>query len=285
MDWTNISEAFPALPDEIELFEGKDTSIPVKAWYARINTRSRSIRMSVERAESEIGAETVSATATRLNACLAVNGGYFLNRDGVSLPIGLVVSDGMIENDAIHRISTNELRYDALRSAIGTSASGEVDIAWVSSRDDSVFAWSDAVQNQEGFPARMLPRSMSEYWPVEEAVAAGPVLVADGKVDVHIESEIFFDSLIPNIHPRTAAGVTSEGELLLMVVDGRQAASRGVNLEELAIMMRDIGAETAINLDGGGSSVMIAADSLLNRPVGVGNERPVATSLIIHCQN
>jgi exopolysaccharide biosynthesis protein len=44
------------------------------------------------------------------------------------------------------------------------------------------------------------------------------------------------------------------------VVDGRQDFSRGLTLVELARLMRRLGAEAALNLDGGGSSTMVAAD-------------------------
>jgi hypothetical protein len=58
-------------------------------------------------------------------------------------------------------------------------------------------------------------------------------------------------------HPRTAAGITRDGRtLLLLVVDGRQPGwSAGATLIELADLMREQGAWTALNLDGGGSSV------------------------------
>jgi exopolysaccharide biosynthesis protein len=283
VSWINITASFQSLNPEITVFEGRDENIPVNAWYAKIRTKSDAIRVSVESAVGEAGVESVSDFSRRNNACLAVNGGYFLKRNDVHRPIGLVVSNGSILNDATHRISNKDTRYEALRSALGINSTGDVEIAWVSSRNDSVFAWADAVPNQQGFPARMLPRSMSSYWPVEQAVAAGPVLVVDGQIDVHIDSEIFFDSPIPNTHPRTAAGITVNGDLLIMVVDGRQAASRGVNLDELAGMMLSIGAVRAINLDGGGSSAFVVADSLLNRPIGTGSERPVNSALIIHC--
>jgi hypothetical protein len=62
-------------------------------------------------------------------------------------------------------------------------------------------------------------------------------------------------------HPRTAAGVTAAGEILLLVVDGRHGAhSRGATYAELARILLDHGAEEAINLDGGGSSTLVIAD-------------------------
>ncbi|MCD6640962.1 MAG: phosphodiester glycosidase family protein, partial [Nocardioides sp.] len=58
-------------------------------------------------------------------------------------------------------------------------------------------------------------------------------------------------------HPRTAVGIDRDGRrLLLLVVDGRSSASRGFTMVELADMMTSLGAEDALNLDGGGSSAM-----------------------------
>lgn len=75
-------------------------------------------------------------------------------------------------------------------------------------------------------------------------------------------------------HPRTAVGISEDGgTLLLVVVDGRQEGhSRGATLAELGGLMKGFGAHHAINLDGGGSTVMVAKDlatgvfAVVNRP-------------------
>ena len=65
------------------------------------------------------------------------------------------------------------------------------------------------------------------------------------------------------IHPRTAIGFKDGGQTLLLVTaDGRQDPVLGVSLRRLARFMADLGAETALNLDGGGSTTMVA------RPLG-----------------
>jgi len=77
-------------------------------------------------------------------------------------------------------------------------------------------------------------------------------------------------------HPRTAVGVGGEGRwLFLLVVDGRRPGhSEGATLRELAELFATWGVEDAINLDGGGSSVFLAAGddgpTILNRPSGFG---------------
>lgn len=58
-------------------------------------------------------------------------------------------------------------------------------------------------------------------------------------------------------HPRTAVGLRADGTLLCLEVDGRiPDYSNGATLVDLAILLRRFGAEDAINLDGGGSSVV-----------------------------
>ena len=87
-----------------------------------------------------------------------------------------------------------------------------------------------------------------------------------------------------DLHPRTAIGIDHDtGQLLLLVVDGRQAISRGATMKELAKLFQRLGAEDALNLDGGGSSIMVARRSdgslaVLNSPSD-GHPRPVANGL------
>ena len=57
--------------------------------------------------------------------------------------------------------------------------------------------------------------------------------------------------------PRTNVGITADGDVLMVVVDGRQAGySIGMNLIEMGNLMLSLGAVSAFNLDGGGSTVM-----------------------------
>ena len=61
------------------------------------------------------------------------------------------------------------------------------------------------------------------------------------------------------MHPRTAVGVDRDTkELIILVVDGRQSFSRGYTMVELGKMMLRLGAEDALNLDGGGSTTLAA---------------------------
>ncbi len=81
--------------------------------------------------------------------------------------------------------------------------------------------------------------------------------------------------------PRTAAGITEDGRLLLVTVNGRQPGlSTGMTLEELAGLMLELGARDAVNLDGGGSTTMVIRGRVFNFPSD-GAERPVTGALVI----
>lgn len=82
-------------------------------------------------------------------------------------------------------------------------------------------------------------------------------------------------------HPRTAVGFDSaRSRLWLVVVDGRQAPrSAGMSLPELADLLVALGADEALNLDGGGSSAMLLRGRVVSRPSDAEGERTVANSL------
>jgi Phosphodiester glycosidase len=82
-------------------------------------------------------------------------------------------------------------------------------------------------------------------------------------------------------HPRTAVGIRADGRLMLVVVDGRRPGwSVGMTLVELANLMKYLGAVTAMNMDGGGSSTMVVKGVIKNKPSD-GSERAVTNSVLV----
>jgi hypothetical protein len=84
-------------------------------------------------------------------------------------------------------------------------------------------------------------------------------------------------------HPRTAMGWDPvRDRVWIVVVDGRRAGvSEGMTLPELAAFLETLGATEALNLDGGGSSVLVVGGRVVSRPSDPGGARPVANALLL----
>lgn len=121
---------------------------------------------------------------------------------------------------------------------------------------------------------KMLGEPGPDDW---EVVSGNTLLVRDGAVVPH-ENKLR--------HPRTVVGLDAKAEkLILLVVDGRKPGiAIGMNYDELAAEMIRLGCNDALNLDGGGSSVIAVRDAasgdfkILNQPTD-GRERAVANVL------
>jgi exopolysaccharide biosynthesis protein len=127
----------------------------------------------------------------------------------------------------------------------------------------------------DGDGVRIVPRSDAPQRPEGDLVQAGPLLVADGAVafDPALDHEGFsagaeqFDSdITAERHPRAALGL-SDDTLVALACDGRRTGvDAGLSMLELAAVMVEVGADHAINLDGGGSTTLVHRGHLLNRP-------------------
>ncbi len=187
----------------------------------------------------------VGETATANNAILAVNGDYYGFRDsGIVIRNGVVFRDsGAREGLAMYRDGTVKV-YDETQT---TAAQLVADGVW-------------------------------------NTLSFGPAIVESGAAvsgidQVEVDTNVGNHS-IQGEQPRTAIGVTADGHILLVVVDGRDPGySRGATLPELADIMISLGATTAYNLDGGGSSELWFNGVVVNQPSN-GGER--ATSDILY---
>jgi exopolysaccharide biosynthesis protein len=190
--------------------------------------------------------ETTSAIAEANNAIFAINGDYYGFRD-----TGIVIRNGVVYRD------------EGARQGLAFYTDGTVQV-YDETTTTAAQLLADGVWNTLSF---------------------GPSLLDDGEIaagieDVEVDTN-FGNHSIQGEQPRTAVGVIDENHLVFVVVDGRSDGySDGVTMTELAGILQGLGATTAYNIDGGGSSTMYFDGELVNNPLGKGEER--ATSDILY---
>lgn len=109
-----------------------------------------------------------------------------------------------------------------------------------------------------------------------------PKITAASEGFVYPENAEFYYRFGGRRNPRTLAGVTADGKLLLVAVDGRQPGfSVGATFEESAAIMKALGATDALNLDGGGSTSVTLGSTLQNRPSDATGERPLGDAIVL----
>lgn len=111
-----------------------------------------------------------------------------------------------------------------------------------------------------GDKAHMEITTTPDWKKLKMSVSGSAILVENGIIP---EKFSFEAADIMARSPKTALGISKNGKTLYLVtVDGRQTASIGLTLRGMAEFMQSIGAYNALNMDGGGSTTMVA------RPLG-----------------
>ena len=132
-------------------------------------------------------------------------------------------------------------------------------------KQDILCIWADGtLEVLNGYTSKADDLAKRGAWQV---FCFGPGLVENGELTVTARSEVR-NSMASN--PRTAIGMVEPGHYLFVVSDGRTAESEGLSLYELAELMQQLGAVTAYNLDGGGSSSMVFNGRVINKPTSYG---------------
>lgn len=202
----------------------------------------------------------VSTLAKRSNAYAAINGTFF---------------DMDLGNPICY------LRIDG--NAVGENTPGRDTV----NRKYYQYA-SIALRN--GRPVLVVPdsnRRWEDSMADSNVMTAGPMLLVDGRATPQRDDRTF----VTNRHNRTALGVKADGTTVLVVADGRfKHKAEGLSLPELQRLMRWLGCQEAINLDGGGSTTMYVHDrphdGVVNYPSDNRNydhegQRPVSNVILV----
>ncbi|MFE6589134.1 phosphodiester glycosidase family protein [Streptomyces sp. NPDC057781] len=125
--------------------------------------------------------------------------------------------------------------------------------------------------------------------PRTDILNAGPELVRDGRLHitpatdgmVHPGDPSWYYGWVHKRNPRTLAGVDAAGRTVLVTADGRSTDSLGLSIGESAEVAKSLGLRDAVNLDGGGSTTMVAHGDVINDPSDAAGERAVGEALLV----
>jgi hypothetical protein len=119
-------------------------------------------------------------------------------------------------------------------------------------------------------------------------VNGGPELIRDSRIHATAAADgmvqdtaSFYYGWVHKRNPRTIAGVDDHGRTVLITADGRNVNSLGLSISEEAAVAKSFHLTEAINLDGGGSTTMVANGKVLNTPSDATGERPVGDALVV----
>ena len=256
-EWLGVTSKKEQIADGVEYIkqEYKDPAgKPYKAYVLIIDPTKATLYMGSanDGYDASLGGKTKynvashmkSAVANGINVIAGINADFF-DISGDYHPRGLAIKNGQV-----------------------ISAAG--DRPWCGITNDGEFVIGTADEYNKQYKGKLVT-----------AVGGSHIIAKDGLPhDIAIDTEFSYTS-----HPRTLAGVTKDGKIILVVVDGRQASiSNGAPLARCAILMLTLGAEKAINLDGGGSSCMVIRNgstyATKNSPSD-GSLRKVYNSLLV----
>lgn len=188
--------------------------------------------------------EKTSDIAKNHNAILAINGDYY----------GVQESGYVLRNGTLYRSRSSQDQEDLV---IFNNGSFLIITENDTSADDLLTAGA------------------------QQILSFGPALLINSSISVTQEEEV---GKAKASNPRTAIGIIDKLHYLFVVSDGRTTESKGLTLYELAEFMQSLGASTAYNLDGGGSSTMYFNGKIINNPTTSGKsikERSVSDIVYI----
>lgn len=184
------------------------------------------------------GDEEFPSFVHRYKAALLANGTFF-SKDDQKRIMGNLVTEGCFRKYS---------QWENYGTTFGIKADNELEM--VTARKEGQPNWSD-------------------YW---FSITCGPRLVKAGQVSVDAESEGFQDSHVLTIGPRAAIGFDREKRQIIYA-----AFLYGLSLEKEAELMKALGCDEAMNLDGGASRAL-ASDGTVLIKAG----RPLTNVLVVY---
>lgn len=292
LQWKQVDSLFGIMPINTHIYYSESTidGKPNKAYYALVD-----VKKTYQSIEAIVGnGKRYTPTQYFENnkqPFLVVNTTFFefvQNRN-----LNLVMNKGNLLAYNMHTLAgrgkdTFTYRHP-FASAFGINKRGKMDIAWTYTDSSKklplatqqlIAAYKDSLNY---LSTAHFDKNKFTKWKMKTAVGGGPVLLQDGQIKITNNEELkFTGKAINDKHPRTAIGYTADGQMIVLVVEGRNPGkAEGADLIQLATILKDLGCIEAINLDGGGSSCMLINGKETIKPSDKEGQRPVPAVLVV----
>ncbi len=275
------------LPAGIRVWVGQNTS--TREYLTRVEADLSNPAITAQ-AYYSIPYKTTTTFSRDVGAYISINGGFFDIAGGGSVSTVITGNELLYATPKQSTISGKVFPF--MRAFFGLGADLTPRIDWIhhfTPAIEDLYRFDLPPNNQTGAPAPMPTRAEGHYYgDVLTGVGAGPNLVEGGVVNVRRFEELYNNGLQWDQRvPRSAVGIKADGKTVVFLTgdSGVMMAdfnfSGGLTLQRLAEILVEIGVVKGMNLDGGGSTTMAVRGSLLSKPSGGTQQRPVPTILSI----
>ncbi len=292
--WTDVTSSCSPLPEYVKIFKASPTLLEVNAvaYIAQIDLTKAGFNVWGINAPDLQGCDEPLQTPSQVYTAqgkpsVVINAGYFYTDSGKSYSSSLEVSNSILLSPNINYASQDwKSVYYPTRGAFLEHSDGTYEVCWTYWKDASTHyiydtpaenSWSAAPKKvpDAGFPGT------ARKFEAKNGIGGAPVLIKDGEIRNTYKEELI-DINADERHPRTAIGITADKSLVLFVCEGRNMTEGvpGFTTGEVAQILKNYGCTDALNLDGGGSSLMLVNGKEMIKPSD-GSQRSVASCVYI----
>jgi hypothetical protein len=279
LGWTKNTTLSLGFPKTAAFYE---TTTPFRAFACvfDLNDTTLSLRTAVNTAR-KVPSEWLASLGS--NVLMLANGGYFDLTNGASYSLVVDNSKSLSYNvKALTRTFNGAAAtYYPTRGAFGITGRTP-SVGWVynsSGADNYIYptpspnALNTAPQ---AVPSPTFPVG-GAVWSPTVAIGGSPVLLYKSNINITDAAELI-DINNTTGRSRTAIGFTAKNRVVIMTIElNASLGTKGASLAQTAQLMKDWGCTDAVNLDGGGSTCMLAANNQVTNTPEAGSQRAVTS--------
>lgn len=297
LGWTNVGDAFGALPDHIQVYKSSEEleSKKSKAYIAVADMSKATFDVlgdiafsSTANGYGATSVKTLSSFYSAKQSPIIINAGLFFQSNGFYYSQNLVIRNGQLlaPNQNYYSEDWVTMWYPTI-GAFCQMEDGTYQATWTYYTSGGVnYYYAEPAANDIKKPPLQAPTATfpaaGKALSPKIGIGGAGVLLHKGEIKNTYVEEMLNVSSTSN-QPRTAVGITAKGKMVFFVCEGRQMTSgvAGLTTADVAKVLKSIGCVEALNLDGGGSTCMLINGKETIKPSD-SNQRAVLTALSLN---